>query len=104
MGWTIRRALPDDTDAWARCHRACWREAYGPIVAPDLLEAELGEEGSWTPRVRERLSLPPGPRSWLATDDTGEVVGIAVVGPSRGDLAEPAAGVPGPGRRWRDPA
>jgi ribosomal protein S18 acetylase RimI-like enzyme len=88
MQWSVRRAVPDDADAWARCHRACWREAYGPIVDSALLEAELGEEGSWTPRVRERLSLPAGPRSWVAVDGSGDVVGIAVVGPSRGDLAE----------------
>jgi ribosomal protein S18 acetylase RimI-like enzyme len=88
MEWTIRRAGPDDAPAWARCHRACWREAYGPFVDPARLEAELGEEGSWTPRVRERLGLPAGPRSWLAADSSGDVLGIAVVGPSRGDLAE----------------
>ena len=88
MEWSVRRAVPDDADAWARCHRACWREAYGPIVDPGLLEAELDEEGSWTPRVRERLSAPPGPRSWVGVDDSGDVVGLAVVGPSRGELAE----------------
>lgn len=88
MDWSIRRTVPDDADAWARCHRACWRETYGPIVDRALLEAELGEEGSWTPRVRERLSLPPGPRSWVAVDGSGDVVGLAVVGPSRGDLAD----------------
>ena len=87
MEWTIRRAGPDDAEAWAACHRACWREAYGPIVSPDRLEAELGEEGSWTSRVRERLAVPPGPRSWAAVDGAGEIVGIAVVGPSRGDLS-----------------
>jgi ribosomal protein S18 acetylase RimI-like enzyme len=88
MDWSVRRAVPDDADAWARCHRACWREAYGPIVDAALLEAALGEEGSWTPRVRERLSLPPGPRSWVAVDGSGDVIGLAVVGPSRGDLAD----------------
>ena len=88
MKWSVRRAVPDDAEAWACCHRACWREAYGPIVDPGLLEHELGEEGSWTPRVRERLSLPPGPRSWIGVDDAGEVVGLAVVGPSRGELAK----------------
>src|SRR5690349_11511552 len=88
MTWRIRRAVPEDAEGWARCHRACWREAYGRLVDPERLAAELGEEGSWTARVSERLALPPGPRSWVAVDDSGDVVGIAVVGPSRGDLAQ----------------
>ena len=90
MEWTIRRAGAADAEAWARCHRACWREAYGPLVDPARLERELGDEGAWTDAVRERLSVrsPVGPRSWVAVDGAGEVVGIAVVGPARGDLVE----------------
>ena len=26
---TVRRAGPDDAEAFAACHLACWREAYG---------------------------------------------------------------------------
>ena len=90
MEWTVRRAGPSDAEAWARCHRACWLEAYGPLVTPDRLEAGLGEDGSWTERVRERLATrsPVGPRSWVAVDAAGEVIGLAVVGPSRGDLVD----------------
>ena len=68
--------MPEDAEAWARCHRACWREAYGPLVDPERLAAELGQEGSWTARVSERLALPPGPRSWVAVNDSGEVVDL----------------------------
>ena len=89
MEWTVRRATPEDADAWARCRRACWREAYGPLADPALLAAELGAEGSWTDAIRKRLAVrsPVGPRSWVAVDATGEVVGLAVVGPARGELA-----------------
>ncbi len=86
MEWAIRRAGTEDAEAWARCQRECWRETYGPLVDAERLVAALGAEETWVRRVREQLQSP-GPVRWVGTDEAGMVVGVAVAGPARGELA-----------------
>ncbi len=80
-GITLRWATVADAEAGARLHLACWREAYGPLVDPGLLEAQLADPASWTQRWREQI--PRVPR--LLAERDGELVGFAVAGPGRGE-------------------
>lgn len=79
MDVTYRVATIEDAEASAECHMACWREAYGPLVDPALLEARLDRE-RWVESTREILAHG-GPR-WLALHG-GQVVGLATAGPTR---------------------
>lgn len=50
----VRPAVPDDAEALGRCHRECWREAYGPLVDPDRLAPFLADaEGFVRPATGE---------------------------------------------------
>ena len=89
MDWRIRTATVADADAWADCHRACWQEAYGPIVDPDLLAAQLADRDAWVRRVADRLAQPR-PAQWLAVAGTGEAIGLAVAGPARDNVIDHA--------------
>jgi GNAT superfamily N-acetyltransferase len=79
----IRAARPADAAAAARCHVACWREAYHGLVDPDLLAEALQDLGSWTDRWYQALS--GGQLRYLAVAENGEVVGFASAGPGRDD-------------------
>ncbi len=79
-GVTLRPAAPDDAEAGAALHRACWRETYGPHVAADVLEARLANAPGWVAAWREELEVGP-PRTVAVAGD--ELVGFAVAGPSR---------------------
>jgi GNAT superfamily N-acetyltransferase len=61
-------------------HAACWREAYGPYVEGELLDARLADTDRWVAAWTRRLV--DGPPRVLAEID-GELVGFATVGPSR---------------------
>lgn len=79
-GVTLRRARPDDAAAGADLHRACWREAYGPHVAADVLEARLSDRDVWVAAWRVQVAEGP-PRTVALAGD--EMVGFAVAGRSR---------------------
>lgn len=85
--YRIRRAVPADAEAWAHCHRACWREVYAPFVDAGLLEAKLADEQGWVRRNRALLESD-GPPRWLAEDVEGQAIGLAVAGPARPNVAE----------------
>jgi ribosomal protein S18 acetylase RimI-like enzyme len=87
-GVTIRGAVPDDAEAGARLHVACWREAYGPHVDPEVLEDRLADSGRWVEAWRHQLAEGP-PR--VVAEAHGELVGFAVAGPSRDEDAGSAA-------------
>jgi len=78
----IRRATLADAEAGARCHAACWREAYADIVAPVVLDAltadPAGRVAAWT------RQLGRGDERWLALIGD-EVVGFASAGDNRDD-------------------
>lgn len=75
---SIRQALPEDAEAFSACHYACWQEAYSELWDADRF-AQLDPHE--LARVRRR-EIETGIYShWLAEVD-GEVVGIAMAGPS----------------------
>ena len=86
-GVRIRRAVPDDAEAGARLHVACWREAYGPHVDPAVLEERLADADRWVAAWRHQLAAGP-PR--VVAEADGELVGFAVAGPSRDEDAAAA--------------
>ncbi|HZI98715.1 MAG TPA: GNAT family N-acetyltransferase [Actinomycetales bacterium] len=75
----VRSAVPEDIEAIAACHVACWREAYADLLSAGYL-AELDPADF---RVRWAASLAdPSRPSWVAEDD-GRVVGFSGTCPSR---------------------
>ena len=83
----IRRAVVADAEAGARCHAACWQEAYEGIVAPDRLAAAVDVRGR---AERWRTALEDGAERWIAIHPGGDeiadaerVVGFAAPGISR---------------------
>ena len=83
--WELRRARPEDAEACTACHRACWREAYGPLVDPALLAERLADEAGWIERTRAHIA--EGPPRWPAVTHEDEVIGFATAGPSRDAVA-----------------
>ena len=82
---TVRRALPEDAEAFAACHLACWREAY-----EDLWGAERFDElDARRMAVRRRKEIESGIADHFLIEEDGEVVGIAIAGPARDDDAPP---------------
>lgn len=81
---TLRPAVPSDASAGAALHVACWREAYGPYVDPQLLEERLADSSRW--RAAWTRQLVDGPPRVVAAID-GELIGFAVVGTNRDDDA-----------------
>jgi GNAT superfamily N-acetyltransferase len=76
----IRRARPADAEPLARCHLACWREAYTGMVDHDRLSPALAAVDQRTARWRHILA---GEHATLVADADGEIVGFASVGPGR---------------------
>jgi GNAT superfamily N-acetyltransferase len=80
---TVRKALPEDAEAFSACHYACWQEAYGELWEPDRF-AQLDPEE--LARIR-RTEIDEGEFDhWLAEVD-GQVAGIAMAGPTTDDDA-----------------
>jgi GNAT superfamily N-acetyltransferase len=84
--YRIDTLTEDAIEATARCHAACWAEAYAGIV-PDYYLAEMTDLPARIDRWRARFELASG-AIYVAQDDTGEVVGLIHAGPPRRD--EPA--------------
>jgi GNAT superfamily N-acetyltransferase len=76
---TVRKALPDDAPAFAACHLACWREAYEHLWGPERFE-ELDETAM---AERRRLEIEQGTAEHMLAERDGEVIGVAIAGPSR---------------------
>ena len=76
---TVRRAGPDDAQAFAACHLACWREAYDVLWGPERLAGfdpvKLG--------ARRRREIEAGVADHFLAEKEGEVIGIAIAGPSQ---------------------
>jgi len=76
---TVRAALPEDADAFAACHLACWREAY-----EELWGAERFDEFDVNRMaVRRRKEIEAGIAQHFLGELDGEVIGIAIAGPTR---------------------
>lgn len=76
---TIRRATPDDAEAFAACHLACWREAYGTLWGADrFANISLDRMAS-----RRRQEITDGLADHFMAEVDEQVVGIAIAGPTR---------------------
>ncbi len=78
---TVRAALPEDAEAFTACHMACWHEAYATLWGTERLdeldEAELAQ--------RRRVEIEAGSATHVLAERDGEVIGVAIAGPSRDD-------------------
>ncbi len=80
---TVRVALPDDAEAFAACHLACWHEAYASLWGTERLEKL--DEGELA--RRRRGEIEEGSARHMVAERDGEVIGIAIAGPSRDEDA-----------------
>ena len=63
---TVRPALPEDADAFAACHLACWREAYEELWGPERFD-EMSKMAAADHVDKEPLAKP-------FADPAGDVV------------------------------
>lgn len=79
----VRPALPEDADAFAACHLACWREAYEELWGTERFdEFDAAKMG-----IRRRKEIEAGVADHFLVDLDGEVIGIAIAGPARDEGA-----------------
>ena len=80
---TVRAATPDDSDAFAACHLACWRESYTELWGSERID-EFDERRM---AQRRRKEIESGNADHFIGEIDDEVVGIAIAGPTRDDDA-----------------
>lgn len=80
---TVREALVADAEAFNACQIACWREAYAALWGEDRLD-ELDETALAQTRREE---IADGSARHLIAERDGEVIGVAIAGPSRDEDA-----------------
>ncbi len=76
---TVRRALPEDAEAFAACHLFCWREAYGELWGSERFDG-IDEQRM---AIRRRKEIESGVADHFLGTDDGQVVGIAIAGPTK---------------------
>jgi GNAT superfamily N-acetyltransferase len=76
---TVRAAQPEDADAFAACHLACWREAYEELWGAERFD----EFDVQRMAVRRRKEIEAGIAQHFLGELDGEVIGIAIAGPTR---------------------
>lgn len=76
---TVREALVSDAEAFNACHIACWREAYATLWGANRLD-ELDEAALAQTRREE---IAEGTARHVLAERDGEVIGVAIAGPSR---------------------
>ncbi len=75
---TIRKALPEDAEAFSACQYACWVEAYSELWDSDRFARMNAADLSDT----RRTEIETGVFGHYLAEVDGEVVGIAMSGPS----------------------
>lgn len=78
---TIRRAEPDDAEAFSACHLACWREAYENLWGSE----RFAEFDPHKLAIRRRQEIESGEADHFLVEQDDEVLGIAIAGPARED-------------------
>lgn len=80
---TVREALVSDAEAFTACHIACWREAYATLWGAERLDGL--DEAALAQTRREEIA--EGTARHLLAERDGEVIGVAIAGPSRDEDA-----------------
>jgi len=81
-GYVVRDMRPSDAADVGRVHVEVWRQAYAPLMHADVLAA-LDPEAA-VERWRRTLAQPPDQvRRLVGVAPSGDVVAVAVSGPSR---------------------
>lgn len=80
---TVRRALPEDADAFAACHLACWREAYAELWGSERFDNIDVQRMA----IRRRKEIESGNADHFLGELDGEVIGIAIAGPTKDEDA-----------------
>lgn len=83
MTTVVRPASLVDADRFAACHLACWQEAYASIWGAERL-------AQWdvdTMAATRRKEMSDGIARHVLVERDGEVIGVAIAGPSRDDDA-----------------
>lgn len=79
----IRAARPEDSEAFAACHLACWREAYDGLWGPErLAEVDVAEMAA-----ERREQIEAGTATNVLAEQDGDVIGVAISGPARDEDA-----------------
>ena len=78
---TVRPALPEDAEAFAACHLACWREAFEELWGSEKFDGFDERRMA----IRRRKEIESGIADHFLVEADGMVVGIAIAGPSRDD-------------------
>ena len=86
----VRQARPEDADGIARVQNRAWRAAYEHVFGAERL-ARLSD-GQRASAWRARLAGPAERTRVLVADHDGEVVGFAMIGPSRDPDARASVG------------
>lgn len=84
----IRDARPGDEPAVADVHVRAWKAAYRGLIPQDYLDALTPADR--IPGYRFGAAEPAAPRTILAFDDDGVLLGFATFGPSRDEDAAAA--------------
>jgi GNAT superfamily N-acetyltransferase len=76
---SVRPATPEDAEAFAACHLACWREAYGSLWGAERFD------GMDVARLaaRRRKEIESGIADHYLVEADGVVIAIAIAGPTR---------------------
>lgn len=77
----VRLAIPADASALAKCHHACWREAYEGQLSPTFLDSldDVKRAEWWQHNLSESEELV------VIADQGDEIVGFAGAGQSLDD-------------------
>jgi len=86
----IRKAMPDDAYDFAKCHAACWQDAYEGIIPDDYLDNMRSEHEERAEQCKKTLS-DPGDCEFLYAELDGKMVGRLIFGKGR-DEDKPDAG------------
>lgn len=81
MNVTLRLALPDDAGELVALHNRTWREAYGHLGPAEFFDRR--DARSRIDTAERRLQIEAGEPWTVAVDDGGDLVGLALAGPTR---------------------
>lgn len=82
--WTVREATADDADALGRVHVRAWQAAYRGIFSDAYLDGldQTERANKW----RDSFPRPADRRVLVVCDESGALVGFAMMGPDRDGL------------------